>query len=168
MWVTYPVCCASVAGAVVSKTVVSNQKRNLEFIVFAPVFYPPSQKATGLNPWMNARWVPSVALAKEGALRRVPPYEACGEVPRPPGRGAPLTTDHFSLRLIRLWRRLFTGNCYLISLLARASTSGGIVRPICFAVFRLTMNSNLTGCSTGRSAGLAPFRILSTKYATRR
>ena len=36
-------------------------------------FYPPSQKATGVNPWMNARWVPSVALAKEGALRRVPP-----------------------------------------------------------------------------------------------
>src|SRR3990170_4943346 len=59
--------------------------------------YPPSQKATGVNPWMNARWVPSVALApglrsrtdcfggvgKEGALRRVPPYEACGKVPRP-------------------------------------------------------------------------------------
>ena len=33
--------------------------------------------------------VPSVALAKEGTLRRVPPYEACGEVPRPEGRGAP-------------------------------------------------------------------------------
>ena len=44
--------------------------------------YPPSQKATGVNPWMNARWVPSVALAKEGTLRWVPPYEACGEVPR--------------------------------------------------------------------------------------
>jgi hypothetical protein len=47
------------------------------------VVYPPSQKATGVNPWMNARWVPSVALAKEGTLRRVPPYEGCGEVPRP-------------------------------------------------------------------------------------
>jgi hypothetical protein len=46
-------------------------------------FYPPSQKATGVNPWMNARWVPTVALAKVGALRRVPPYEVCGEVPRP-------------------------------------------------------------------------------------
>jgi hypothetical protein len=51
----------------------------------AVAFYPPSQKATGVNPWMNARWVPSVALAKEGTLRRVPPHEACGEVPRPPG-----------------------------------------------------------------------------------
>jgi len=49
-------------------------------------FYPPAQKATGVNPWMNARWVPSVALApglrsrsdcfggvgKEGALRPSP------------------------------------------------------------------------------------------------
>ena len=48
--------------------------------------YPPAQKATGVNPWMNVRWVPSVALApvlrnrsdcfggvgKEGALRPSP------------------------------------------------------------------------------------------------
>jgi hypothetical protein len=46
-------------------------------------FYPPSQKATGVSHWMNARRVPSVALAEEGSLRRVPPDEACGEVPRP-------------------------------------------------------------------------------------
>ena len=45
--------------------------------------YSPSQKATGVNPWMNARWVPAVAWAKGGTLRRVPPDEACGEVPRP-------------------------------------------------------------------------------------
>ena len=51
---------------------------------------------------------------------------------------------------------------HLISLVARASTSGGIVRPICFAVLRLMTNSNLVGCSTGRSAGLVPLRILST------
>jgi hypothetical protein len=31
----------------------------------------------------------------------------------------------------------------MISLLARASTSAGIVKPICLAVFRLMMNSNL-------------------------
>ena len=45
-------------------------------------------------------------------------------------------------------------------LFARASTLGGIVRPICFAVFRLMTNSNFVGCSTGRSAGLAPFKNL--------
>ena len=51
---------------------------------------------------------------------------------------------------------------HLITLSVRASTLGGIVRPICFAAFKLTMNSNFVGCSTGRSAGLAPFKILST------
>ena len=50
---------------------------------------------------------------------------------------------------------------HLITLSARASTCGGIVRPICFAVFRLIKSSNLVGCSTGKSAGLAPLRILS-------
>src|SRR5262249_9223869 len=39
---------------------------------------------------------------------------------------------------------------------ARASTDGGIARPSAFAVFRLTPSSNLVGCSTGRSPGLAP------------
>jgi hypothetical protein len=35
-------------------------------------------------------------------------------------------------------------------------------QPICFAVLRLITSSNFVGCSTGRSAGWAPFRILST------
>src|SRR5437016_960990 len=44
----------------------------------------------------------------------------------------------------------------------------GIVNPSALAVLRLTTSSNLVGCSTGRSAGLAPFKILSTKVAARR
>ena len=56
---------------------------------------------------------------------------------------------------VQSWHRR-VGFChYLISLFARASTSGGIVRPICFAVLRLITSSNFVGCSTGRSAGLA-------------
>src|SRR5262249_6632490 len=39
---------------------------------------------------------------------------------------------------------------YLITLSALASTLGGIVRPICFAVFRLIKNSKFVGCSTGK------------------
>ena len=35
----------------------------------------------------------------------------------------------------------------------RARIDGGIVRPSSFAVLRLTTNSNLIGCSTGRSVG---------------
>jgi len=40
---------------------------------------------------------------------------------------------------------------HLITLSALASTFGGIVRPISLAAFRLIMNSNFVGCSTGRS-----------------
>ena len=45
---------------------------------------------------------------------------------------------------------------------ARDSTDGGIVRPRVLAVLRLITSSNFVGCSTGRSPGLAPLRILST------
>ena len=69
---------------------------------------------------------------------------------------------------VQSWHRRLVFCHHLISLFARASTSGGIVRPICLAVFRLITSSNFVGCSTGRSAGLAPFRILSTKTAARR
>src|SRR5262249_13965127 len=34
--------------------------------------------------------------------------------------------------------------------------------PIVLAVLRLTTSSNFVGCSTGRSAGLAPFKIFAT------
>src|SRR5262249_10878538 len=51
---------------------------------------------------------------------------------------------------------------------ARASSEGGIVRPRALAVLRLMTNSNLVGCSMGRSPGLAPLRILSIYSAARR
>ena len=49
---------------------------------------------------------------------------------------------------------------HLITLSALASRVGGMLAPICFAVFKLITISNLVGCSTGMSAGLAPFKIL--------
>jgi hypothetical protein len=49
-----------------------------------------------------------------------------------------------------------------ISPSANPVSEGGIVNPKLRAVLRLMMNSNLLGCSTGRSAGFAPFMILST------
>src|SRR5262249_25452966 len=45
---------------------------------------------------------------------------------------------------------------------ARARIPGGNVIPSALAVLRLTASSNLTGCSTGRSAGLVPCKILCT------
>jgi len=45
---------------------------------------------------------------------------------------------------------------------ARSRSDCGMVRPIAFPALRLMTSSNFAGCSTGRSAGLAPLRILST------
>ncbi len=51
---------------------------------------------------------------------------------------------------------------YSITSSACASSVGGTVRPSVFAVLRFMTSSNLVACSTGRSLGLAPLRILST------
>src|SRR5258706_15124641 len=51
---------------------------------------------------------------------------------------------------------------YSITSLALASNVGGICTPSAFAVLRLMTSSIIVGCSTGRSAGFAPLRILST------
>jgi hypothetical protein len=53
-------------------------------------------------------------------------------------------------------------NHYSITSSARARSVGGISRPSAFAVLRLITSSNLVGCWIGKSAGLAPLRILST------
>ena len=57
---------------------------------------------------------------------------------------------------------------HLMTLSALKSIDWGIVRPICLAVFRLMTSSNFVACSTGSSAGLTPFRILSTYVAALR
>src|SRR5262249_18757171 len=48
---------------------------------------------------------------------------------------------------------------------ARASNASGTVKPSALAVFILMISSKWVGCSTGRSAGWAPLRILSTYTA---
>src|SRR5262249_73962 len=63
--------------------------------------------------------------------------------------------------LIRYSMPVYLG-ASLITLSPRPNNFGGIITPICLAVLRLMMNSNFVGCSTGRSAGLVPFKILST------
>jgi len=60
--------------------------------------------------------------------------------------------------------------CCLLHLMTRfasARKSGESVRPICFAAFRLITNSNFVACCTGKSAGLAPLRPLSTELQLR-
>src|SRR5262249_15835386 len=45
---------------------------------------------------------------------------------------------------------------------ARATRVAGTSAPGALAALRLSRNSNLVGCCTGRSAGLAPLRMRST------
>jgi len=52
--------------------------------------------------------------------------------------------------------------CYWITSSARTSNSCGNARPSACAVLRLIMSSNLVGICTGRSDGLAPFKMRST------
>src|SRR5262249_30890750 len=53
-----------------------------------------------------------------------------------------------------------------ITLSARVSKSIGTVKPIALAVSRLIASSNVVGCSTGKSAGLAPRSTLASILAT--
>jgi hypothetical protein len=53
---------------------------------------------------------------------------------------------------VQSWQRSLVFDHHLITLSALANTFGGTIRPICLAVFRLMMNSNFVGCSTGKSA----------------
>jgi hypothetical protein len=57
---------------------------------------------------------------------------------------------------------------YSITSSATANSGAGIARTNAFAVFRLITKSNFVGSSTGISAGLAPFRILSIRTTVRR
>ncbi len=60
-------------------------------------------------------------------------------------------------KLIVEWQRLGqTRSCrfHSITSSARASSVGGMSRPSTLAVATLITNSNLVGCTTGRSAGL--------------
>ena len=57
---------------------------------------------------------------------------------------------------------LFHTPAYRITSSAWKRSVGGIVRPSAWAVLRLMTSSNFIGRSTGRSPGLAPFRMRST------
>src|SRR5262245_56497069 len=56
----------------------------------------------------------------------------------------------------RLDRASFAWRTHSITSSARASSDVGIARSSAFAVLRLSIRSNLVGCWTGKSPGLAP------------
>ena len=89
------------------------------------------------------------------------------------GRPAADKADHRQCRLLRARRerprrrrateqRDELAPSHSITSSARASSVGGTSRPSALAVLRLITSSNLVGCMTGRSAGLAPLRMRPT------
>ena len=100
-------------------------------------------------------------LAQRGQTRRVVVPRLAAEI-----------SDHRHRRLLRARRerprhraaekRNELAPLHSITSSARSNIDVGIVTPIALAVRRFTTSSNVVGCSTGKSAGLAPRRILST------
>ena len=120
---------------------------------------PPPRRADGRQPnrTLDARprqrmlrGAPNVVLLRE-RLKLLPRRELT--------RWARSRREH-----IQRWMRL---RSRLLDHLVGAGEQR-MSRPIVFAVMRLTARSNLVGCSTGMSAGLAPRKILSTRSAERR
>ena len=87
-----------------------------------------------------------------------------------PGESPPRIADHRHRLLLRAQPRAPPSSrrpagdelaaVHSMTSSARARIDGGTVRPSALAVLRLTTSSNVVGCWTGRSAGLAPLRIL--------
>src|SRR5262245_16730134 len=86
--------------------------------------------------------------------RAARPDAAARHPPLASERGASYGRD---ARILRHW----------ITRSARSTSDCGTRSPSAVAVFTLMTRSILVGCSTGRSAGLAPFRMRSTYLAAR-
>ena len=136
------------------------------------------------------RW-PSITKKKRGATSRLhssdqgrsfpalhlsdrPASRYCGCFPgksrHPLGASKTMLLTHTGHRRSRfavLHNIITSRKVYSTTSSAATSSVCGIVRPSSFAVLRLMTNSNLVGCSTGRSLGLAPRKILSTYSAAR-
>src|SRR5262249_46345856 len=130
---------------------------------------------TALGPAVFDRHVPALdvtgiaeALAERGRLGSEPDRRFAIEEP-----------DHLHRRLLRARRKRPRGHCaaeerdegapsHSITSSARSKIAVGNSTPIARAVLRLTTSSKFEACSTGRSAALAPLKILATYAAMRR
>jgi len=106
------------------------------------------------------RHLPSVGGSKDATRAwGNPPIPNTGQRDSADGRSVPMSD---------LSKCSEQRQAYSMTSSARVSSVGGMLRPIALADFKLITSSKRVGCSTGSSAGLAPFRILSTKTAARR
>lgn len=100
--------------------------------------------------------------------RRFAETGVAGLSDRPKSGRPPTVTARKRAQIVALVHRLWQGYAlqphwsYSTTFVARNRIDSGTLMPSAFAVLRLTTRSNLVGCSTGKSPGMAPFRILST------
>jgi hypothetical protein len=93
--------------------------------------------------------------APQWVKRKLPPYLSMSVLP-------PKADITEKRRHVGLVPQADIGSFYSMTSSARASSAGGTVMPSDFAILRLIVNSNLVGCTTGKSAGFAPPRIRPT------
>src|SRR5262245_46574601 len=86
-----------------------------------------------------------------------PPSPVATQHSLPSGRYSLLGPDFH-----RLDHTSFAWRTHSITSSARARRVGGTSRPSDLAAFRLMINSNLVGCTTGRSMSLLPLSIFPT------
>src|SRR6516225_3123205 len=118
-----------------------------------------------------------VDVAADCPARLLQTLQKCGEAALPLRIVRGQVHEHpdapHPARLLRARRERPRGHCaaeqcdegaphHSITSSACCKNGSGIVRPSAFAVLRLTTSSNLLASCTGRSPGLAPFRMRST------
>ena len=108
----------------------------------------------------GCRYCAATAMSAPGQERRI--GATCNISALPPRADVGADIVEPPLRAISGREQMQQTANYSITSSAMASSDAGISRSSALAVLRLMSSSNRAGCSTGRSAGFAPFRILST------
>ena len=102
------------------------------------------------HPWPV--WVIRVASARD----------ARGTSAVPPIPTELVLRNERSRCAIRRYMQCSKPYCYSITSSALTRSVFGTLKPRAFAVLRLITNSNLVGCSTGKSAGFSPLKMRAT------
>ena len=131
--------------------------------LFTPARTPTLQaKAIGSAPSLHRPRHP-----RRGQIPIAPAAPSVPNTPRFPalalfGRRPPERVDDLCIPASENLHNNGSDAPHSINSSAVASNVGGTLMPSVLAVLRLITSSNLTGCTTGSSAGFAPLRILPT------
>jgi hypothetical protein len=155
--------CTQTSGTAVHESMVGSHARRVKLFSAAPRIFrapraaslvmtvlPSASRPKTSWPPTNSTLISALSFCTCHAGENAP-HGVCA------GNGRFLTT-----RSTTITPGSFPADIYLMISSASIKRCGGIVIPSACAVLRLITSSNLVGCSTGRSPGFAPFKILST------